>query len=419
MKTIRLITAFLTAAVICADGEKLEPPAQAGPSCAASVAVSIRNGKFTAEDFIAGDLLGLRPKLVDSGVTPFLFYDGIFGANVSGGLNDDQAYAGQAYFGINLDLEKLLGWENTTVKISGADRHGESVRAEVGSVYNPQTIFGQQATYLYQVYIEKEFSEKWSVKLGRISAATDFFGSPLFHFSLNNATNGPLRATILEDSIVSLPHTVWGGIVRYKPDKERQFRLGVYQTGDRQTDPSLNGVDLSIRSGDGISVVAQYDWMTKINGRDSHFFVGAVSSFRDFDNFDGVSSTDLLFRTYAYGDIEVADGLKAFALASYADQDGVAVTPLQISGGLNYSGLIPDRKADHTFLHATYGRLSNKLGDSRGQNVSSESVYELGHRFQVAPAAYFQPSIQYIQRPGGTGNIDDAIILGASVGLAF
>lgn len=381
-------------------------------------AASAENNPFNAGDYLTGDWGGLRPELIDKGVTPFLYYDSIFGANVHGGIQDDRQFAGQVYAGVDLDLEKLLGWQGATMKISTVNRHGNTISGSVGGIYDPMTIYGGQVTYLYQFFIEKKFNEQWSLKLGRVSADTDFAKSPLYGYSLSTAINGPIRATLLENSITSFPYAVWGGRVKYNHNDQHQFQLGVYQTGPDQWDFTKNGLDFSFRDDDGVSVLLQYDWTPQVCGRDARIFVGAINSFRDFDNFNG-GTTDFLFRAYAHAEVEVADGLKVFAMASYSAEDKVAKTPLQISAGVNYRGMIPGRGNDHTFLFATYGQLSDEYGDAIGQSVSHEMVYELGHRFQLTPSCYLQPSVQYIRNPGGTGAVDDAIVLGAWFGLKF
>jgi carbohydrate-selective porin OprB len=33
--------------------------------------------------------------------------------------------------------------------------------------------------------------------------------------------------------------------------------------------------------------------------------------------------------------------------------------------------------------------------------------------------AYIQPDIQFVSRPGGTGTIDDAVVIGAQMGVSF
>ena len=54
-----------------------------------------------------------------------------------------------------------------------------------------------------------------------------------------------------------------------------------------------------------------------------------------------------------------------------------------------------------------------------GAAASSEMVFELGHRVQLTKYAYVQPDVQFIRKPGGTGNIDDAVVLGVQFGASF
>jgi porin len=44
---------------------------------------------------------------------------------------------------------------------------------------------------------------------------------------------------------------------------------------------------------------------------------------------------------------------------------------------------------------------------------------EVGHRFQITPSIYAQPSIQYVVNPGGTGDIDDALVIGVQAGVTL
>jgi len=180
-----------------------------------------------------------------------------------------------------------------------------------------------------------------------------------------------------------------------------------------------HGVDFSIRDDDGVSILAQYDWTPEVLGRPARVYVGVINSFFDFDDFDDTGTTDHFVRFYGHADVEVADGLKLFGLLTYSDQDEVAKTPFQGSIGAVYKGLIPSRQDDRTFFYATYGQISDEYGRSLGEDTDFEAVYEFGHRFRIIPSFFIQPSVQYIQKPGGTGDIDDAVVLGAWVGVSF
>jgi porin len=80
-------------------------------------------------------------------------------------------------------------------------------------------------------------------------------------------------------------------------------------------------------------------------------------------------------------------------------------------------------------LGVVYGHFSNDLQNfqRRAQQLdpnvgvqSHETVVELTYRLALLKSAlYFQPDLQYVFRPGGTGRISDALVLGAQVGVNF
>jgi porin len=111
---------------------------------------------------------------------------------------------------LGLDFEQLIGWEATTMKISIVDRHGDTISPSVGGIYAPMTNYGGQVPNLYQLYLETKRKENWFLKFGRISADSDFVNNDNYRYSLSTAINGPMRATLLENSITSFPYAVWG-----------------------------------------------------------------------------------------------------------------------------------------------------------------------------------------------------------------
>ena len=49
-----------------------------------------------------------------------------------------------------------------------------------------------------------------------------------------------------------------------------------------------------------------------------------------------------------------------------------------------------------------------------------ETVLEWAYRFDFfKTAVFFQPDIQYVIRPGGTGKINDALVIGCQIGINF
>ncbi len=370
---------------------------------------------------LTGDWGGARTDLEAFGITPFFYYDAIVGANVSGGLQNDEAFTGQIYAGFDFDFEKLFGWESTTMKLSVVDRHGDSVSKNVGGIYDPMTIYGGpdgQKTILYQIAIETQLNDQWSLKFGRDSQDSDFANDDLYRYSLSTSINGPIRAMMLNaPQIVSFPLGVWHARLKYKASDEHMFKVGAYQNS-QDIWGNIPGTDFGWDSDEGITFMAQYDWTPTIYDRPAQLYVGIAHSEVDYTQFD-LNQADSQSRIYAHFDFQPTENLTLFAFGAYTSQEELAFSPLQISAGANYKGLIPGRENDRTVAFVTYGKISDDYAVSVGQNLDYEMVYEIGHRIQISPAFYIQPSVQYIQNPGGSGNTDDAVVVGAWIGASF
>ncbi|QBG48036.1 carbohydrate porin [Verrucomicrobia bacterium S94] len=370
-------------------------------------------------------LFSRHESMEEAGIFPFLYFDSIYAANVDGGIETADNFTAQTYAGVDLDLEKLIGWDGTRIKLSIVNRSGNGIAGDVGGIYDPMTINGGaegQVTWLYQVWIEKMFGEDLAVKFGRTSMDEDFADNELNRYSLSTSINGPVRSLMLENSqIYSFPLGLWGGRVKYTLNKEHQFQLGAYQVSDSIWSDYVKGTDWSWRSDDGVTFMAQYDWTPEVFDRPARVYLGIADSVYDYTDFDGGETGNLL-SFYGHGDVEVMENLRLFAFGSYTHQDETAKVPMQISGGANWKGLFPGRENDHTMCFVTYGKISDEYGRYvSGGDVDAEMVYELGHRIQIIPSFYIQPSVQYIVDPGGgtNGDIDDALVLGAWIGASF
>ncbi len=362
----------------------------------------------------------ISPKVrLNNGIDPFISYVSIAASNVSGGLDQKSRYAGQLYAGLNIDLEKTLGWKGTRAKVSIANRHGSGLMNEVGSVFEPLNVVGGQNTFLYDLSIEKDFGNHFSFKAGRTTAADDFSGSKLYFYSLNNTVNGVIRALLLDGLMTTFPFPTWGARLKYKPSAKHQFQLGTYQLGEGVFDDTKHGIDFSFRSSDNLSVFFQYDWFGKIANRSARVYVGAHQAFGTIANFDSGNESDYFMRFYGHVDLELIDGLRSFLTMSYSPYGGVAKVPFQSSIGLKWKGLVNSRANDSILFFATVGSFSDEWGFLHGNELSSEIVLELGYRFQITNYFGLQPALQYDIRPGGSGIIDNAFIPGVLIEANF
>jgi hypothetical protein len=64
--------------------------------------------------------------------------------------------------------------------------------------------------------------------------------------------------------------------------------------------------------------------------------------------------------------------------------------------------------------------LAQVFGDPRVGVQSHETVLEGTYRFNLRKGAlFFQPDVQYVMRPGGTGQLANAVVLGCQLGVNF
>jgi porin len=95
--------------------------------------------------------------------------------------------------------------------------------------------------------------------------------------------------------------------------------------------------------------------------------------------------------------------------------------PAAAGGG--WQGLLPSRPDDWALFGSYFGTMSrgfaSKQEDAGFGNPAYEWVLEWDYRAQLTPWLYLMPSLQYVVRPGGTGTIPNALVIGAEIGLTF
>jgi porin len=412
--------------------------------------IEVAAGGFNKADNMTGDWGGYRQRLFDAGIEVFLFYNSIFSGNVSGGFDPGHAtYVDDAYFGLKFDLQKLFGWEGGQFAISGVNRDGNDLTHKyIGSIFSTQQMVGGQRLFLYQFYLQQGwFNKQLTLKAGRFGASDDFNASPLYGYSLNNGIDGDIRNVLFDTRFSAYPFATWAAALFCDPTPEWNFKLGLFQVTPRMFENDDHGVNWSIGSRDGFTLIGQFGWAPEFHqssarsdgkntaaqpmkGMPGHYWFGFTYSLWDFyPRFNGG------FEEHSYGFYAHADqmiyqeipgsdqGLVAFVASGYYPQQEISIVPFQVNFGLNYKGLFPTRGTDHTVLHFIYGDISSDYARATrrrgGALADSEKVIEFGHRFQLTKWSYIQPDLQWVIDPGGTGDIPNAVVIGAEMGVTF
>ncbi len=413
---------------------------------------------------LTGDWWGMRNMLDDDGVEVVANYTTNLAGNPVGGMSAGFTYTDNIYFGLQLDMEKMIGWQGLNITVSGLNRNGSSLSEKnVGNQFTVQQIFGGQTVMFYAMILEQKLlDDKISIKAGRFATGDDFASSPIYWLYMNNGIDGNPQALPVNTQFSAYPWAVWAARIRVDPTPEYNGMLGVYQVSNRVFQRAYHGLDFSMRPNDGILMISQVGWTPeffkrpvdagttkdgksvvdgKSSGKDfktapsmkglpGHYWFGAYWSPWQFSQFGTEETARNSYGFYWHADQMVFQeapgsdqGLTLWTAFVLSPQQNIAKLPFQVNGGAIYKGLIPLRDDDFTCFGVVYGKFSNDYArsvdvDDNGY-PSYELVFEWNYKIQITKFAFVQPDIQWVINPGGTGNIPNALVLGCQAGVTF
>jgi porin len=410
-------------------------------------------GDWLDGPYATGDWDGERARLADAGVVPFLYYTSIFSGNPVGGRSQGATYVDDFYFGLNLDLNRLIGWKGGKFTITGVNRDGTGLTDKfIGSRYDVQQTVGGQTIFLYQVFLDQRFwDDKASLKIGRFGASDDFNGaSSIYSRYLNNGIDGDIRNVLFDTQFSAYPFATWAARLRIDPAPEWNAQFGVFQTWKDIFNRDLHGLDWSIRGSDGVFLITEVGWTpqfwkqpvtndslgkgdraTEMKGLPGNYHIGAsLSPWNGYTEFGTGQQVSNSYGFYIHGDQMVYqerpgsdEGLTLWAASGYYPQDNISIIPFQVNFGAIYKGLLPERPKDQAIFGFIYGKFSRDYArtveDAGNGNPDYEMVLEGAYRVQLTKFAWVQPDLQWVNRPYGTGRIPDALVIGAEMGITF
>ncbi len=387
--------------------------------------------------YLTGGWGGLRNQLNDWGVIPSATYVADILGNPAGGEIHKLRYVHDIGVDLVLDLQRMLGWEGSHFHVSMSSRAGNNLSDDIGNVFTVAQACCQLTTRLVTLAWEQSLLEhRLNVRLGRISTGDDFLTSRLYWLFVNNGFDANPLSVQINVPYFTYPNAVWGARVRARPIRPFYVAAGVYNDDPSVTRNSAHGVDFSFRDvGVLLAFEAGYEPAHQLDDGSlpGHYKVGGYYSTNRFRRFDAPPGSDLpsdaehgsggyyflldqmVFR-------EAGDqGLWPFLTLVFAPSEEINTFPFFFSAGLTYEGLLPTRDADIGIFGIVYGSFSPDLrrsqaGSPQGQQ-DFEMVLEWAYIVQVARWLHIQPDLQFIINPGGTGNIPDAVVIGAQIAV--
>jgi porin len=393
-------------------------------------------------DHLFGDWYGARNWLEDRGVDPTLTFVTDSLGNPSGGVKRGFTTANELGLDLNLDLEKLCGLEGGSFLISMSYRFGGSLSANyIHNVFDVQQVFGGETFHLINVaYLQKLFDDRVEFRLGRIAAGDDFLVSRYNYVFVQSGVNGnPAAIFFNSPGMTAYPNDTWGALVKVRPTGRTYVMGGVYNGDPSIRDNDHNGVDFSM-NGPAFAIGEvgyEPNSLPGDKGLIGNYKFGLWydnSQFIDF-NTGGLQRGNWGFYTLfdqvlvRFGERGSSRGFGIAGSFLVSPDQSVSQMPYFFTGVLAARGIFASRPKDGAGLGIVFGHFSNDLQDSqeRAQALDPhvgvqkyETVVEFTYRLAFLKSAlFFQPDLQYIIHPGGTGRISDALVLGTEVGVNF
>lgn len=403
---------------------------------------------------VSGDWFGARTWLAERGVTIRGGYAMEFMANPIGGREQSETYVHNVSLEGNFDLDALLGVPDTTFRIGGSQRTGNSLSQEdIGNAISVQQLYGggQRIRLVQAQFITSLFEDRLNLVYGRLAATEDFLTSPLYCQFITNGICGqpPSPFFNLPDGITAYPAAVWGVRAKVRPTAETHLQVGVYdgdvaQRNDAGEDNNKHGTNLTFGD-NGALILSEVGYTPQqglfaLPGRyrlGGYYHTGDFRSVADDldggnpfvsglpgDRFTGNSGIYVQLDQAVYREPDTTNqGLTLFYVFVYSPDDEHNVIPYYTSGGMIYEGLIPFRPNDKTAFGVHNAWFSDALSDARAEagleRQDTETTLELNHQVQITPAVYFRPAVQYVITPDGQDDIDNAFVVGFEASILF
>jgi porin len=415
----------------------------------------------------AADTLGqsatpptIAPGVFDlgNGLSVLMNYTGQAAANPVGGIRQGAAYAGQLFFGLDGDLNRIAGIQGGSFHVAVTNRHGRNLADDrIGNNTSVQEIFGGgQTTRLTLLsYQQKLFGDRLDIEVGRLVANIAFLNSPLYcNFQSNSACGNP-TFVFKTSNFTFWPVSSWGAHAKAWITDKVFFHAGVYEVNPRHQQPGDNGLDFSTKGATGAIMPFELGYSTTFANDvlPRNYGIGGYIDRSDYADpvldatgrsalFSGAAPATRFGRSGVYArfdqmvwrpDPTAPQGLSVFGVAMKGTS-GRQIEDYFLELGAVQTGTFADRPYDtvgfviNTQKFSSLGlaniRLARAaLGLGSGDVPTQQVMMELNYGIQVTPAIRVTPNLQYILNPDQTRfplrprNIPDAFVIGAKLSV--
>lgn len=382
----------------------------------------------SASPWMFGDWSGKRVELAEKGYDFDFSYTGematlIDDKNSSGHGTE---YAGQLALGVDFDLNKILGWQDTEAKIVVTYRDGQSLSntsdALNGQLSSVQEIWGRGQTWrLTDLWVKKKFlDQKLDIKVGRFGEAEDFnsFDCDFQNLALCGSQTGIWTG----DQWFNWPVSQWAMRVKYQLQPDLYAQIGVYEYNPENLKRG-KGFNLSTDGSKGAMLPVEVVWSPHLTQKalKGEYRLGYYHSTADADVIDQFEQTShhhggwftVKQQLTAHQD-NPERGLTGFINLTFHDVKTNQIRDMQNLGVL-YTGLMDQRPKDVMAIGIARVEKNKRVDESRKSEINTEFYYGL----HVNDWFTIRPNIQYIRNIGGVENGNHAWVGGVKFNTVF
>ncbi len=380
----------------------------------------------------------------DTGIKFFFDYYAVLVSNPYGGQLQGTNYTHEMLYGIIADLEKIANWKGAKFVVSGAYNAGDNLSNKIGNFFTVSESSVTDGAMFYEMYLAQSIDTSWGdtvkIRLGRMSMGDTFASLPVFGYLVSGGIDSTPEAIFYNSPYTSSPVAAWGMTLQYYfNENDISLAAGLYQVMPEMASPSWNGTHFGIDENDGYMLMFQAQWTPTFFQEDNGGYAGQYQIGGYF--FGGYAMQDYTSTTGAtrnngYGfylqgqqvvwvdQSNVNRYINVWAGAQYSPVESISVMTWMTYAGIQFQGFIPYRSQDGIYLSWLTGWFgsgySNSYSPANNGYVSTyETVLEATYVFQINENISIQPDIQYVMRPYGNPNADDALVLGGQLLVTF
>ncbi|MFC5525691.1 carbohydrate porin [Rhodanobacter ginsengisoli] len=382
---------------------------------------------------------GDAPGAIDAGgaTTTSLSYDGATIFDLHGGRGRSSTYVGNLHLRSLVDLQRALGWADTSAFVDALWIHGGQPDRFVGDALGVSNLSAPPGAQIEELWLEHNFDPSGvSLLAGLYDLNSEFYRLQSGGLFLNSAFGiGPEFAQSGIEGPSIFPRTSLGVRVAWKPAARVVLRAAVLDGVPLiRTDQRLG----AFRQDDGLLYVAELALLDRPGAgmaNDPRTRIGRnamLPAYRGKLAFGAWHYTTLFDRLdpalpprnqrgasgfYAVGDRVVARdpsdpdrALSAFAQLGWGDAD-VFRFGKYLGAGLVVAGPLRGRGADEFGVALAIARNGSPYRRQQAPGspaTHAERTVELSYLAQITPRLAVQPDLQYVIHPGTDRSIPNA-----------